>query len=97
MKKNINVIANQTIFDIALQEYGSVESLFDLIAENSKEGINANVEPDEVMVIDSENILVKPVVDLYIRESIKPATGGVDVTLPTGDAFTIGFTIGFES
>lgn len=40
----------QTVFDLAIQEYGTIESVFDLIADNpDKTGLDVNIAPGTML------------------------------------------------
>jgi len=64
---------NQNIFDIALQEYGSIETVFDLIDDNDITKISAGIS-----VYDDLKILREPiqreVVAYYLSRGVLPAT-----------------------
>ncbi len=65
---------NQNIFDMALQEYGSIEGLFDLMDDNQ---IN---EADSTLTVYNDLTIIstptkRDIKEFYISRSIKPATG----------------------
>jgi len=97
MRKNIEVLANQTLFDVTLQEYGSIEALFDLIQDNGKQGVNDSLYTAEVLTIDSTKVKSQPIVNLYLAKQINPASAGGEDEDEIGGAFvTAAFTFGFE-
>lgn len=68
---------NQSLFDIALQEFGSIEAIFNIIQDNQNlfNGITDNVNiGDEInirAISDKENKTVK---NYYKINKLKPAT-----------------------
>lgn len=74
MNKLITIYAGQNIFDIALQEYGSRTAVFKVIKDNHLVGLNATLEPGQVL-----NIIQAPdrpdVVKLLQRNGTKVNTG----------------------
>jgi hypothetical protein len=66
----VKVLAGQSLFDIALQVYGSIEGVFGLTAGTVDE------LPDPGTELHPEGmVLNKYVVDEYQNSGIKPATG----------------------
>ena len=61
--RKIQVFEGQGIFDIAIQEYGSIENTFDLLAENTSlvfdsslsSGLELKVDTDDKGVSDVKN------------------------------------------
>lgn len=96
-KKIITSTFNQTIFDLALQEYGSVEGVITIIQENGLESVNDNIESGDEFVVLLNSAINKDVLSEYAKRKIKPATADHDSGTPDEYAFTTGFTLGFES
>ena len=94
-KKIIVVEENQSIFDIALQEYGAAEAVSQLVYDNGLESVNADVATNTEMVI-TDSIVNKDVVNLYIKKNIKPASLDQDNGHDDDGAFTDGFSFGFK-
>lgn len=67
------VLAGQTLADIALQVYGSVEGVFVLAQENGLE-ITDTLLPGQELEYQPENVLNKGVAQYYATERIYPAT-----------------------
>ncbi|MFK7030990.1 hypothetical protein [Flavobacterium oreochromis] len=65
---------NQNIFDIALQEYGSIETTFDILDDNVFYNITNDLSEYEDLIIGRE-AFKKDIVDYYKSRNIKPATG----------------------
>lgn len=97
MKKNIKALASQTLHDIALQEYGSIEALFDVIQDNNIESVNESVYPDDQFTIDANKVMVKPIVNMFIEKKVKPASASNDDSEIISGAFvTLEFTKDFD-
>ncbi|NPV35069.1 MAG: hypothetical protein HPY80_00210 [Bacteroidales bacterium] len=76
--KAITARKNQTVFDIALQELGSIEAVFDILAANSFLRPDKAIDEGQIIYIPSE--IIKPsVVDYYKRNYIYPSTGNGDI------------------
>ena len=78
--KTIIALNNQSLFDIAIQEYGTIEAVFDLAMANNL-GITYLLTAGQVLVIPSVSIITgKPVITnteilgYYKKNDIKPAT-----------------------
>lgn len=88
--KYITVLEKQSVWDIAVQEYGSSEGVLQLAIDNP-EAINFfdSPVPGTKLLIDTTKILNKDVVALLKSKGVKPAHG-VEVEIPallleTGD------------
>lgn len=64
---------NQNIFDISLQEYGSIEKVFDLLEDNEKFNITDDLSVYEDLKIGRE-AFKKDIVEYYSSRNLKPAT-----------------------
>lgn len=64
---------NQNIFDISLQEYGSIEKVFDLLEDNEKFDITDDLCVYEDLKIGRE-AFKKDIVEYYNSRKLKPAT-----------------------
>lgn|GEM_PF-1055726 len=81
---NKTIIANrQTIWDIALQRYGTIEGVFQILADNPNAiaNLDAALAPGTVLRINDTAIDAN-ILAYYQRNNIAPATGG-DETLFT--------------
>ncbi len=73
--KTITTEANQTVWDIALQELGSAEGVFDILLANAFLRFDYSL-PAGVNILIPEGLVRKPdVVDYYVKNNIHPATG----------------------
>ena len=71
-KNEISVMPNQNIYDISIQEYGSVEGIFNLVTENDL-GLSTIVEVGSTLNANSE-VINKKIANYYKTHSA-PATG----------------------
>lgn len=68
---------NQNILDISLQEYGSIEGLFQLMDDNQIHTGHQELSVYEDVVVKSPPVK-KDIVEFYVSRNIKPATGVTD-------------------
>lgn len=87
---------DQTVFDIALQEYGSIEAAFDILAANAYLRPDMAIAQGQVVFIPS--VAIKPaVVDYYSRNGIYPATGnGENIELTSQDMVNISQKLNYD-
>ncbi|WP_134151023.1 hypothetical protein [Flavobacterium sp. 270] len=64
---------NQNILDISLQEYGSIEKVFDLLEDNDKFNITEDISVYQDLKIGRE-AFKKDIVEYYNSRNLKPAT-----------------------
>jgi len=69
----VTVLNNQSLFDIALQVYGSAEAAFLLSFENTL-SISDDLASGQVLQFAVANVANRQVVDFYRINNIKPAT-----------------------
>ena len=74
---NLTTYNNQSVFDIALQAYGSIEGVFELLKANAGLELDSHIAPGTVLQVTGEPVN-KDVVDYYKKNNIKPATGNLD-------------------
>lgn len=76
--QNIQVIERQTLFDIAIQQHGTVETLFEILGNNpGLEGITDRLEQGQILKSDDTDPLQNKIVrDLLLPYKI--ASGEVD-------------------
>ncbi|WP_066309823.1 hypothetical protein [Aquimarina aggregata] len=68
---------NQSIFDMALQEYGSIEGLFDLLDDNTIDQVDMSLSVyQDLQIISSPTR--REIQEFYIARNIKPATDGTN-------------------
>lgn len=65
--KPVSVIEGQSLLDIAIQEYGSVEYLFQILRDNKNLTPNSNVSAGDVIYIDT-TIKGEPQIKAYFQE-----------------------------
>lgn len=83
--KQITTYNDQTVFDIAIQEMGSVEGVFELIDMNPELKLDLSF-PAGMIVTIPKTVINAQVVDYYSRNNIKPVSGaGEEITLSDED------------
>ena len=70
----ITVIKHQSLFDIAIQTYGTIEGIFSLCLENDI-AITDELEPGRVLNVPKFDGANNEIVEYYKARNIKPATG----------------------
>lgn len=68
---------NQNMLDIALQEYGSIETVFDVLEDNDRFDLTDNLSVYEDLHVGRE-AFKKDIVAYYSANNVKPATGSTD-------------------
>ena len=68
---------NQNIFDLSLQEYGSIENVFDILEDNDLYNITGDVSVYEDLKVGRE-AFKKDIVEYYNSRNLKPATSIAD-------------------
>ena len=70
------VLEQQNIFDIALQEFGSVEPAFDILAANTDmNGITDNILPGNNINMPSNPVINTNIMLIYNKTNQKVTTG----------------------
>jgi len=72
--KNVKVQSGQALFDIALLEYGSISSVFQIAEDNAIDIITDELIPGSELMIDENLIIDKNVVMYFIDNNINIAT-----------------------
>ena len=67
------VLSGQSLIDIAIQKYGSFESVFQLAADNNI-SITDKLIPGQSLIVKQELISNKQIVDYFRINNINPAT-----------------------
>jgi hypothetical protein len=70
----VTILEQQTVFDLALQELGSAEGVFDILAANTTMSLDADLASGQKMIVSSTAINTT-LVDTYLNNSIKPGNG----------------------
>jgi len=75
--KNVIVMANQNLVDIALQEFGHPDMTLQIVKDNPEQlkSITDPVYAGMVLQIDESKIVNRNLVDYYQNRNHKPATG----------------------
>ncbi len=93
--KTVEVLHRQTISDIAIQEYGGVEGLLQLIKDNEGLTLTSNLTTGQLLKITA--IPVNKVIAAYFKDNnLHPATKAGDATSGNGD-FNNDFNNDFNS
>lgn len=79
---------NQSLLDIAIQEYGSVEAVVDIAMENDL-SITDPLTPGQVILIPGDPI-DSDIVTYYANRNIKPATAISELEQPMSIIFEPG-------
>ncbi|MEW5675597.1 hypothetical protein ABGT15_04735 [Flavobacterium enshiense] len=69
----IRPLQNQNLFDISLQEYGSVENVFDILEDNDIFDVTKDISVYEDLKVSRE-VFKKDIVEYYKSRNLKPAT-----------------------
>jgi len=72
--RQITALDQQTVFDIALQESGSAEAVFDILADNSSLTLSSELTSGQQLIINQATV-DQSIVDNYTANSRKPGNG----------------------
>ncbi len=75
--KTITVIKHQSLFDIALMAYGTIEGILMLCLENDV-AMTDELEPGRVLRVPEFEGANKEIVEYYKAKNIQPATDYID-------------------
>jgi hypothetical protein len=70
MSKTVNILENQTLFDVALRQLGSVEAVFDIARDND---VAVTDMPDSVQI--DEAVQDRDLINWFDKQSVQFATG----------------------
>lgn len=91
----VDIMRGQTIWDIAIQKYGSVEAVFALIDDNADQLDSVN---DDLVPGQSLRVVAPPVdrdmATYYEDNDLHPVSGEL---VPLGGAFSQGWDEGFDN
>jgi hypothetical protein len=73
MLTNYIVHPGQNLIDIAMQKYGCAESVFSICLDNNID-IDNSILPGQVLIIDSDKIVDKKLVEYYAQKKITLAS-----------------------
>jgi hypothetical protein len=80
--KTLIVDINQSIWDLAIQHYGSPDGVMQLMLDNpTKIDFQNNITPGTEVLIDESKVLNKQIVDSIKKTGIAPASGVYDEEL----------------
>ena len=81
MSSHVRIAANQSLFDISIQQCGGIEAVFE-IAEQNGLSITDRLIAGSTIEISEDTMIDKTIIDYYQMKGIKPAT---DVTASAMD------------
>lgn len=93
--KKIVVQYGQSVWDIAIQYYGSADGVYYLMLDNSL-NLNDNVIAGTKLNIRENTYINKAIVDYYNKKTLVPATGDTTPGHTLLGPFSIGFSSGFS-
>lgn len=71
--KKITIISNQSVFDVAIQAFGSVNAAFDLAFANNL-SITSDLQPGQTLIIPESLFLNQDVKNYFLGKQRKIAT-----------------------
>ena len=78
--KTVTVLNNQSLWDISVQEYGTVEAVFELAMANDMGVTDLLTAGQELVLPEVDKKIIKPeVVGYYRRNGLQPVTGETEV------------------
>ena len=78
--RTVTVLNNQSLWDISVQEYGSVEAVFELARANDMGVTDLLTAGQELLLPEVDKKIIKPeVVAYYRRNGLHPVTGETNV------------------
>ena len=94
--KTIIAENGQTIFDIAMQEMGSIEGVFDILENNAFLRLDMAIAAG-TRVLVPDKVINSGVVDYYTRNNIKPASGlGEEININQNDMINITQNVAYD-
>jgi hypothetical protein len=69
----ITVLNNQSLFDIAIQEFGSAEAAFDIALANNL-SVTDELSAGQVLKLGKTDFQNRQIADYYRNRGLKPAT-----------------------
>ncbi len=86
--KTVIALTNQNLFDICLQEYGTIEAVFDFMSANNIEGLNYGLIPGKRYKLPATAKTDKFIQTDYFKKGIKVVTGTIGNYRITEDEIT---------
>ena len=75
VSKHITANANQNLWDITLQEFGTIEAVFSFMAANGINGLDSVLIPNKRYKVPSDAIIQRSVKDQFEKTGTKIVTG----------------------
>ena len=73
------VKSGQTIYNIALDIYGSIEGVTDLIVNNELLSFDSDLKVGDKLLFSDDYFFKKDIVDFFVANKIQPSTGQLNV------------------
>jgi phage tail protein X len=90
--KRVKINNNQSVWDLALQEYGSANGVLQLVIDNPGIIDFENAIPKGVFIwIDQTKIINPVVVQYFDKRKFRPSTASKDGNLAYSSGFSNGF------
>ena len=94
--KTIIALSGQTLFDIALQEMGSIEGVFDILDANAFLRLDMAIASGTKVLVP-DKIINSAVLDYYTRNNIKPVSGiGEEISITQQDMIQIKQVVDYD-
>ena len=92
---SVPVQQNQNLFDVALQEYGGIEYVHQILRDNTTLTLNSNVAAGNVIYID-ETIKGEPTVKAFFQELKKQGKYPVNYSDFDGGSYNLDYNNDFD-
>jgi hypothetical protein len=80
--KKVTVNEGQSLMDLAIQEYGGIEGIFDLMEDNVLPGIQVKMNVGQILKVYKEKASDSAIKDFYTQRGVTVNTRG---SVATGD------------
>jgi hypothetical protein len=75
MTSTINIVEGQTIFDVALQHFGSIEGVFELMEQNGLTTVNADITAGDKLKLNIDEPIDKAIATYFKNNQITVSSG----------------------
>lgn len=90
MSKQITILENQRVIDIAMQELGDVEMIFDLALLNGV-SVTDDLSAGTLFTVPDFDKTKRATVNLFLKKGVEPASADATITRPSLPPGGIGF------
>ena len=95
--KTVIALQDQTLFDIALQEMGSIEGVFDILAANAFLRLDMAIAAGTNILVP-KTVINASVVDYYQRNNIRPVSGlGEEISISQDNMIQIKQIVAYDT